>query len=80
MSSSPANRFLAPVFQALSPRLWELSTGPYFQGQVLIVGAGLAGLTAAYMLKQQGLRPIIVEAKKRPAGRLANLRNWPICR
>ena len=76
MSSSPANRFLPPVFQALSPRLWELSTGPYFQGQVLIVGAGLAGLTAAYMLKQQGLRPIILEAKKRPAGRLANLRNW----
>jgi protoporphyrinogen/coproporphyrinogen III oxidase len=35
---------------------------------VAIVGAGLAGLTAAYRLKQRGIRVVIYEAGERPGG------------
>jgi protoporphyrinogen/coproporphyrinogen III oxidase len=35
---------------------------------VAIVGAGLAGLTAAYRLKQRGVRVVVYEASDRPGG------------
>jgi oxygen-dependent protoporphyrinogen oxidase len=35
---------------------------------VAIVGAGLAGLTAAYRLKRQGVRVVVYEASDRPGG------------
>jgi monoamine oxidase len=44
---------------------------------ILIVGAGIAGLTAAYRLKQAGVRADIVEASQRSGGRLRSLRNVP---
>lgn len=40
---------------------------------ILIVGGGLAGLTAAYRLRQAGVRADIVEATNRPGGRVRTL-------
>lgn len=37
---------------------------------IVVVGAGLAGLTAAYRLKQQGHRVEVYEARSRPGGRV----------
>lgn len=42
---------------------------------VLVVGAGIAGLTAAYRLQQSGVRVDVVEASRRVGGRLRSLRN-----
>ncbi|MBF0384208.1 MAG: FAD-dependent oxidoreductase, partial [Magnetococcales bacterium] len=44
----------------------EYKGRPY---DVLILGGGLAGLTAAVSLIKSGLRPIILEAAKQPGGR-----------
>lgn len=45
--------------------------------KVLIVGAGIAGLTAAYRLKQAGVAVDIVEASDRIGGRLKSLSQQP---
>lgn len=37
---------------------------------VLIIGAGLSGLTLAYYLKKAGIKSIILEARKRTGGRI----------
>ena len=37
---------------------------------IVIVGAGIAGLTAAYMLKKAGQDPIVLEKSKRVGGRM----------
>ena len=42
---------------------------------VLIVGAGIAGLTAAYRLEQAGVPVRIIEAQNRVGGRMLSLRN-----
>jgi monoamine oxidase len=42
--------------------------------RVLIIGAGMAGLVAAYELKRQGHDPLIVEAQGRVGGRVYTLR------
>lgn len=42
--------------------------------KVIIIGAGLAGLTAAYELLQAGHEPIILEAQNRVGGRVYTLR------
>ena len=41
---------------------------------VVIVGAGMAGLTAAYELMRAGHRPLILEAQNRVGGRVCTLR------
>jgi monoamine oxidase len=43
--------------------------------KILIVGAGIAGLTAAYRLKQAGIAVDIVEARDRVGGRMRTLEN-----
>ncbi len=40
---------------------------------ILIVGAGIAGLTAAYRLKQAGVNVDIIEARNRVGGRISSL-------
>jgi monoamine oxidase len=42
---------------------------------ILVVGAGIAGLTAGYRLKQAGVPVNIVEARNRVGGRMRSLRN-----
>jgi len=39
---------------------------------ILILGAGLAGLTAGLHLAERGLKPLLLEAAPRPGGRLAS--------
>ena len=41
--------------------------------KILVVGAGIAGLTAAYRLKQAGINVDIVEARNRVGGRIFSL-------
>lgn len=52
------------------PRLGRGRTPP----QVLIVGAGLAGLTAAWRLRQAGVEAQVIEAQERVGGRCFSLR------
>ena len=42
--------------------------------KVVIVGAGVAGLTAAYELKRAGHNPVVLEAQQRVGGRVYTLR------
>ena len=44
------------------------------RGSVVIVGAGLAGLTAAYELERKGWRVTVVEARSRVGGRVRTFR------
>ncbi|MGA7614634.1 MAG: NAD(P)/FAD-dependent oxidoreductase, partial [Thermoanaerobaculia bacterium] len=43
---------------------------------VLIVGAGIAGLTAAYRLGQKGIPARVIEAQSRVGGRMYSIRNF----
>ncbi|MEW6679373.1 MAG: NAD(P)/FAD-dependent oxidoreductase [Pseudomonadota bacterium] len=45
---------------------------PTSKTPVIIVGAGIAGLTAAYSLKRQGIPAIIIEAADRVGGRMTS--------
>jgi monoamine oxidase len=42
--------------------------------KVIVVGAGLAGLSAAYRLRQAGLHPLLLEASNRTGGRVSTER------
>ena len=44
--------------------------------RVLIIGAGMAGLVAAFELRRQGHTPIVLEAQNRVGGRIYTLRDF----
>lgn len=46
------------------------------QDDVIIVGAGIAGLTAAWRLRQAGVRARVIEANNRVGGRMFSLRGF----
>ena len=54
---------------AASPALPE-------RAEVVVVGSGLAGLTAAYRLAAQGVDVVVLEAAPRPGGRVQTV-TWP---
>ncbi|MCW5981882.1 MAG: FAD-dependent oxidoreductase [Bryobacteraceae bacterium] len=60
------------VIAASPTRLIGRDTGP----EVVIVGGGLAGLTAAYHLGQAGIGARIYEASKRTGGRVLSARGY----
>lgn len=41
--------------------------------QALIIGGGLSGLVTAYLLKKEGVKAVILEARSRPGGRIHTL-------
>ncbi len=44
--------------------------------RVIVIGAGLAGLVAAFELRRQGHEPLVLEAQHRVGGRIYTLRNF----
>jgi monoamine oxidase len=57
---------------SIAPALARCGSRPE-QAEVLVVGAGIAGLYAAWLLQQQGIEPIVIEASERIGGRLLTL-------
>lgn len=53
----------------------RVATRSRHEESVVIVGAGIAGLTAAYRLKQAGIRARVLEAGSRVGGRMFSLRD-----
>jgi monoamine oxidase len=54
---------------------WLLSAEAAAQPRIVIVGAGIAGLNAAYHLRNAGLRAAIYEGSTRTSGRMYSLKN-----
>jgi protoporphyrinogen/coproporphyrinogen III oxidase len=55
-----------------------VATGRETEADVLVIGAGLAGLAAAHRLTQQGFRALVVERENEPGGR-ARSEQWEGC-
>lgn len=74
--SSPASLPVAPR-QLRQTGSGSLNGKIHPDNKVLIVGAGIAGLTTAYRLEQAGVGVDLVEASHRVGGRLVSLTNVP---
>jgi monoamine oxidase len=69
MSRTSRRSFLAAsTLPLLAPRAVARAAGP--DRRVVVVGAGLAGLSAATLLGEKGYDVTVVEARDRPGGRL----------
>lgn len=55
-----------------------MATGRGGDADVLVIGAGLAGLSAAHRLTQNGLRALVLEREEEPGGR-ARSEHWEGC-
>ena len=72
---------LLPSALLSSCRPDSLFEGPSFEGKVIIIGAGAAGLYAGYILKSKGIDFQILEASSNFGGRIGKLTgfaNFPI--
>jgi monoamine oxidase len=67
MTTSIPPDYLSLIRHGLRP-----TAGP--RRKVVVVGAGMAGLTAAYELQRAGHEPIVLEAQHRVGGRVCTLR------
>ena len=65
---------LPAAVQAVPERGLEPSNQP--PKRVVVIGAGLAGLVAAYELKRQGHDVVVIEAQNRVGGRVHTLRTF----
>ena len=65
----------AAVAMALGGRLPAVASGPARRHTAIVVGAGLAGLTAAHELERRGLSVTVVEARERIGGRVHTVRD-----
>jgi monoamine oxidase len=63
------------AFAGCAPRVRRLLV-PTDRDEVAIVGAGIAGLTAAWRLRQAGVRVRLIEANNRIGGRMISLRGF----
>ena len=66
-------------YTATSDSLFQGGRGPFSQKKsdpkkVIVIGAGAAGLAAAYQLIQDGVDVTLLEARTRPGGRIHTLR------
>lgn len=67
-------------FLALSTAALALPRAARAQNSVaIVIGAGVAGLSAAQILIAEGFTPIVLEARDHVGGRTATDRRWPDC-
>jgi len=65
----PSRAFMAVPEEGLAP-----SGGP--SRRVIVIGAGMAGLVAAFELARQGHQPVVLEAQNRVGGRVYTMRSF----
>ncbi|HZE38846.1 MAG TPA: FAD-dependent oxidoreductase [Stackebrandtia sp.] len=65
-----------PSAEALSTADGGLGEGPDVPKRVIVIGAGAAGLVAAFELARAGHQPIVLEARDRVGGRVYTLRGF----